>query len=289
VPGPVRKVAAVVETLEARQLLSAGGHSVLTPKGQLRVTGSRKDDIIMVGRKAGDTGKLEVYVNDPTAPRATFELARITGGIVIAGGNGSDQIEVVQDHGLITVPVAVFGGPGNDAIEGGSGNDILDGGTDNDLVRGGDGDDRLVGAAGDDTLHGNGGNDLVIGGEGSDTISAGSGNDSVDGGNEHDDVFGGDGDDLLLGKKGDDTLTGGNGNDRLEGADGIDTLVGSVGNDMLVGGKSDDELTGSEGDDVFARTDAPEEIMDLTTGDRHRGHRRLNAGAKKKILRHRGA
>jgi Ca2+-binding RTX toxin-like protein len=269
VPGPVRPPRpAVVEGLESRELLAA--NAFLTPKGQLRIAGTRKDDVIYVARKPGEAGKLEVFINS-SAPRAMFDAAAVTEGILVVAGNGNDNVKFSGDNGPITFPVTILGGDGNDTLEGGSANDMISGGQGNDVIRGGLGNDRAQGDDGDDELHGNGDNDLILGGKGSDTINGGVGDDLIDGGDDHDECFGADGNDNIRGNRGDDELTGGNGNDRLEGSVGIDTLNGSVGDDVLVGGKEADKLTGGEGDDRFSGKDKRAEVVDFSTGDKHRG------------------
>lgn len=286
-PGPVRPPRpAVVESLESRELLAA--NAVLTPKGQLRVAGTRKDDVIYVARKPGEASKLEVFINSSVA-RASFDAVAITSGILVVAGKGNDNVTFSGDNGPISFPVTILGGDGNDTLVGGSGNDMLSGGEGNDRLLGGTGNDRIDGDDGDDELHGNGDNDLILGGTGSDTISGGTGDDLIDGGDDHDDIFGGDGNDNLRGNKGDDKLTGGNGNDRLDGSVGVDTLNGSDGDDVLVGGKQTDKLTGGEGDDRFSGKDKAAEVLDRSTGDKHRGGaaRRLKINGKLRDKLHR--
>ena len=282
-PGPVRP--AVIESLESRELLSA--NAILTGKGQLRIAGTKKDDIIYVARKPGEASKIEVFINS-SAPRGIFDAVAITGGIFVVAGNGNDTVKIAGDNGPVSFPATVLGGDGNDTLEGGSGSDFIDGGEGNDLCRGGTGNDRVDGGDGDDELHGNGDNDLILGGKGSDTVSGGIGDDFIEGGDDHDDIFGGDGDDTLLGKKGDDTLTGGNGNDRLDGSVGVDTLNGSEGDDVVIGGKETDKLTGGGGDDKFTRRDKAAEVLDLSTGDkRGRTPSRLNINGSLRDKLHR--
>jgi hypothetical protein len=117
--------------------------------------------------------------------------------------NGDADRDTIGFSNLVTIPVEVNGGSGDDDIEGTSASDILNGDS---------GDDHLVGLGGDDFL---------------------------DGGPDNDTIFGGDDDDLIDGGQGDDWLDGGRGNDDIAGdirfvfgeLGGNDTIVGDSGND----------------------------------------------------------
>lgn len=80
--------------------------------------------------------------------------------IVVDGGAGDDTI----DARAATVPVALFGGAGNDYLVGGDAGDILVGGAGNDVISGGRGDDVIVGGAGQDFLFSHFGDDLAVAG-----------------------------------------------------------------------------------------------------------------------------
>ena len=148
----------------------------------------------------------------------------------ILGRGGHDVMSVAQ---AIPRPATMLGGEGNDQITGGAGPDVIDGGAGRDALSGRAGDDRLLGRGGNDSL--NGGGDL----------------------------------DTLEGGGGADTLIGEGGNDILAGNGGRDSLDGGEGNDALTGGGRRDLLTGGPGADVFASTDRPIEVFDLTPEDSH--------------------
>ena len=279
---------AVAEMLEARQLLSASaGTAVVTAKGLLVVNGTRNDNVIRVALNPTDPTKLNVFINNPSAPANTFSMAQVTRGVRINGAAGNDNIKVNETHGFITEPFLMIGGKGNDTLIGGSGNDTLVGGVGDDNLTGNEGNDRLEGGRGNDTLAGSGGDDVLLGGNDTDTLTGGAGNDILYGGKDNDHLDGGIGDDDLLGGKGNDTLLGGADNDRLDGGAGTDSLDGGDGNDTLAGGKGRDQLTGGAGDDTFANKDADAEIEDLGTGDTHSdgGHHRHHGLGQ--ALRHR--
>ncbi len=111
----------------------------------------------------------------------------------VNGGAGDDLIAVQSD---LTVPLSIFGGPGNDTIYGGAGNSLIDGGTGNntlraqggnatidsngtDLVYTGDGQVTVNGGAGSETVFGGAGNDVINGDQGFNLIHAGDGNTTV--------------------------------------------------------------------------------------------------------------
>jgi len=147
------------ETLEPRTLMSAvGGLSVVDfplPAGgvELRVTGTDGDDVIGVALTASGVEVRDVNGAAVTVFGGTYRSVRVDGGA------GNDAVLVDPS---MTLPVALFGGAGNDTLTGGSGNDRL---------YGGDGDDALDGAAGDDVL-------VAIGGGAADVSTGGSGYDS---------------------------------------------------------------------------------------------------------------
>ncbi len=94
--------------------------------------------------------------NDPIAPAGCTNF--LGGGtircdgvtrVVVNAGDGADQVSGF----LLTVPLAIDGGPGDDSLFGGSADDTLDGGP---------GDDQMIGNGGADDLHGGSGIDFVF-------------------------------------------------------------------------------------------------------------------------------
>lgn len=136
--------------------------------------------------------EITVDTLDPT----TYELAVLSAaGIVVRAHGGNDQLSAEAE---VDVPMAAFGGAGNDNLAGGEANDALFGGP---------GLDELFGGLGDDVLYGD---------EDEDTLDGGAGNDYLDGGSEDDDLAGGAGGDYLVGGEDEDSLEGGTGIDRFE-------------------------------------------------------------------------
>ena len=122
-------------------------------KKMLSVLGTSGTD--QVHFKAGKKGNVEVRLGNKKL--GTFSgMTRI----VVDGGAGND---VLDAHGL-SVPVALFGGKGNDVMRGGTNNDILVGGEGDDVIFGGKGNDVIVGGAGRDELYSVLGNDVLVGG-----------------------------------------------------------------------------------------------------------------------------
>src|SRR5262249_14865625 len=78
-----------------------------------------------------------------------------TGAVAVFGLGGDDQIIA---NPALTIPVALYGGPGNSTLVGGQGNDTLVAGVGKESLVGGPGDDLLENAHGNDTLVGGLGN-----------------------------------------------------------------------------------------------------------------------------------
>jgi Ca2+-binding RTX toxin-like protein len=144
------------------------------PAGVLRVTGTNRADVIVLAVDAA-LATVNVTVNDVTT---SFDVAAITGGVNVSGGNGHDDIRATEAAaGEFTLPLTLSGGNGKDTLAGGSGGDTLDGGNGNDTLTGGAGDDSLRGGNGKDALDAGDGNDTLDGGRGKDRLLGGGGAD----------------------------------------------------------------------------------------------------------------
>jgi len=165
---PTRPI--TVEALESRTLYAAAPVTAQVIEGVLVVTGTPKRDLIYVLPNPKLTGVFDVRCGRAAMLVGSFDLAAFPQGMVIDGGNGSDNLIV---NSVITAPAVLIGGKGNDVLFGGSGNDVLDGGA---------GADRVLGGAGNDILDGGDGNDRLDGGAGDDSLGGGLGRDAVDGG-----------------------------------------------------------------------------------------------------------
>jgi Ca2+-binding RTX toxin-like protein len=124
---------------------------------------------------------LEVGGTVCTHPEANMnelfcEAIAIAGFEVNVNG-GDDSVHVSR---VVTAPVTLRGGAGNDNLVGGSGADKLIGGAGNDQLIARGGDDALYGGPGDDALYGGVGDDLLRGGTGSNVLVGGSGTNSVE-------------------------------------------------------------------------------------------------------------
>ncbi|MDG4831499.1 calcium-binding protein [Solwaraspora sp. WMMD1047] len=151
---------------------------------------------------------------------------------------------------LNTVPMALFGGSGNDKLTGGWSDDLLDGGPGSDVLLDWAGTDTVSYADRRRPVRAD--PDGVVGDDG----EAGEG-DTIDSTVEN--VIGGAGDDLLVGNAGPNRLVGGAGDDEIHGLAGADRLSGEAGYDTLIGGKDRDlclvgtdggRVTGCEGGDA---------------------------------------
>lgn len=245
------------ESLEARMLLSAS----LT-RSVLNVTGTSKNDVIVVGRDPADAGKYLVTMNGKSSRFARKSVRFIR----VDGGDGNDKITISDKAGTVTGRVTlsgsagndtitagataanISGGDGNDVLVGGAGSDFIDGGAGDDFVRGGAGNDRITGDDGDDQMYGDAGNDTLLGGAGNDILGGDDedtlnfvgktpaldvfGNDSLDGGDGDDWLLGGVATKSIVDKAGTDTMTGGLGNDVID-ARGTDTITDQEAGDFV--------------------------------------------------------
>jgi Ca2+-binding RTX toxin-like protein len=226
---------AFVEALETRRLLSAGP-SVPAPAtavlvaGELRVVGTKGDDVILVSLNETDATKLDVNVNGSVL--GSFALGDVSKGRVdVRAGKGDDSVRVDESFGLVSLSLVAHGEQGNDTLVGGSA------------------DDELHGDQGEDVLYGNDGNDALFGDQSNDMLAGGFGDDDLDGGN---------GSDTLYGESGADNLYGGNGKDSVDGGDDADVVDGGRGCDLLTGGL---------GADTFAGTERAKELLDKVDGE----------------------
>jgi Ca2+-binding RTX toxin-like protein len=226
---------AFVEALETRRLLSAGPSVPAPPTavlvaGELRVVGTKADDVIVVSLNETDATKLDVNVNGSVL--GSFALSDVSKGRVdVRAGKGDDSVRVDESFGLVPLSLVAHGEAGNDTLVGGSA------------------DDELHGDQGDDVLYGNDGNDALFGDQCDDMLAGGFGDDDLDGGN---------GTDTLYGEAGADNVYGGNGKDSVDGGDDADVVDGGRGCDLLTGGL---------GADTFAGTERARELLDNTAGE----------------------
>jgi Ca2+-binding RTX toxin-like protein len=183
--------------------------------------GTDGSDTISVTTGADSAGRPQIVanVNGTQIKTNPFRTSRIT----ILGFAGDDAITV---DGLITRPVMVDGGTGNDTIVGGSGADTLKGGSGADRIRGGAGSDRINGNGGNDKLYGESGKDRIYGNGGADVLDGGASNDRLDGGAGRDAFFGQGGDDTIFARDGvgGELVSGGSGDDRAQIDTGLDRL-----------------------------------------------------------------
>jgi len=210
----------------------------------LIVTGTNKNDVIVIEQRPANSSQIRVLFNGQT--KAIYNQSSVQ-RIVVFGLNGNDTIIIgwnLEQDAVIFGGAGtdfLFGGAGKDGIDGGPGNDHIFGGWDNDMLCGGDGNDFVYGQWNDDVVGGDAGNDFLYGEDGNDQLQGGTGNDYL---------FGGIGNDRLFGQAGNDNLFGENGNDIEVGGDGNDRLWGGIGNDLLIGGAGNDTLYGEGHDDI---------------------------------------
>lgn len=128
--------------------------------GDLVISGTSGNDVIVVDIAAADPSKIEVVINGQS--QGLFDLDEIVGGIRIHGGAGNDKVTIGT---AITHAAELYGGIGNDVLSGGGGSDLLSGGRGNDVLNGRGGDDtyRFTDSWGTDKISesADGGDDLL--------------------------------------------------------------------------------------------------------------------------------
>jgi hypothetical protein len=124
VPG-LSAIQNVTVTLSAAQMVA----------GDLVVGGTSAGDAINI-LVDGDPSKVDVVINGDS--QGLFDLAAITGKIVVRGLSGADVITVAPG---ITKNTELVGGAGDDKLTGGGGHDTLIGGPGKDALAGGLGND----------------------------------------------------------------------------------------------------------------------------------------------------
>ncbi|MCZ4495645.1 MAG: hypothetical protein JWM25_228 [Thermoleophilia bacterium] len=255
-----------MSTLNVRAIfpiLLIGALVLLSAVGNAQAgTVTRAGSTLVYIAKAGDAEDLRI--RQPNATTLTFDDASLVltstaagcialngdvscdgttwTGLSITLGDGDDRASGnVAPAFIVTVPMAVNGGTGNETVNGG---------TAADNINLGPGDAFVSGNAGNDT----------ISVQGSTIADGGAGNDLIDG------RFAGATDSVsIAGQAGDDTLLGGGRRTGLSGGDGADMLTAGNGDDVLHGGSGADTLNGKLGDDEL--TGGSTELGDTFTSD----------------------
>jgi hypothetical protein len=242
--------------------------------------GTAGDDEYLFEELDPTTLRVTVVRENGVAVGQSLVIPEITGIVQVLLGSGDDRLDA---SGVLTKPLRIYGGDGNDTLIGGAADDFIDAdgpeGRGNDWIDGGAGDDVIYAdgpegydpddAFGRDTIYGGEGDDVIYGdgAEGSDDdfIDGGPGNDVIyadgaEGLAEYgvygsDTIYGGDGDDQIFAdgaeEGGDDVIYGGEGDDLIDAGPGDDFVDGGGGNDLIVGGPGADSLRGGPGDDLI--------------------------------------
>jgi Ca2+-binding RTX toxin-like protein len=258
-----------VELCESRRLLSA-----VLENGVVTFTGTSGNDAMNVFISSKNPSRL-IVMN--FSDEASFPLSQVH-LIQINAGHGNDTVISHDTNGIVSIPMSINGGAGDDEIIAGDGNDTIIGETGNDTLNGGGGDDIVdysyIDAAGKpgQTFRPGFGVIATIGGVASEeagifTDVLGSDIEGIIGSNFRDELTGTSGPDTLIGGGGPDQLNGLAGKDLLEGGKGADNIIGSGGNDTLLGGAGNDTLEGDAGNDSLAGGADDDRIYGGTGGD----------------------
>ena len=206
-----------LECLEERSLLAAHLTASLSG-GLLRIEGTARADTIVVREIHNHISVDGIDIKVGGREQASVAAASVR-RITIYGNGGNDRIflnsEATHGQQPLRMPVAVWGGAGNDLIVGGAGAEQL---------HGGNGNDTIYAGSGTDLLDGGNGNDILVGGRGTDILNAGSGNDRLYAGSGNDTLDGGVGRNLFVGGRGTDVFFSHNPRDTIELGSGRNTV-----------------------------------------------------------------
>jgi hypothetical protein len=183
-----------------------------------------------------------------SAPDAKTVTCPLPSALVIAGGDGGDEISLSAAGGAL-IPVS---------IDGGSGNDVLLGGAEPDAVHGGAGDDVLALAGGADDLRGDDGGDTVrttgfTAGQAVGVSLDDAANDGLrgDGANVHSDI---------------EDMTGGTADETVIGTPAHNVISTAAGSDFVDGGGGFDDVSAGAGADHVEARDGISERVDCGDG-----------------------
>lgn len=270
---------ALLELPEAVHLeFSGGGVSGLVIRGtagaDLIRHGMRNSELVL--DLVGDgrinvvaEGVSNITVNLDAGDDKLDDLSELAAERAVAQGGDGEAAEPVT---VLSLPIVITGGDGNDWLLGGLGADDFDGGVGDDVMSGLAGDDFLFSAEMDGADVFNGGvgydsvsyqdrsADLVIQlcvsesefgcAEGACSCGAVMSGEVEEGDRliNVDDVTGGSGNDTMNGSDASDSLSGGPGDDAIYGEGGSDLLFGQSGEDLLDGGLDGDYCSATGAD-----------------------------------------
>ena len=263
------------------QLRTAGSPFADTVVAQANAT----TDVFSLALQASAVGSVGSELRLPLSTLTAFEAN-------LAEGN--DRF----DGTLLTMPLVLNGGLGNDSLTGGMEADRIDGSDGDDFASGLGGNDVLVGGLGQDALRGGGGSDLLVGGEGNDSLFGQGSPDTIDGGAGVDFIDGGtsglalidqlegtveltntgyqtpNGDRVIAESLPYVTLYGGPTADLFNinaFTTGLITVFAGSGNDTIVGGMNDEVVYGGDGDDLMRGAGGQDQLFGENGNDVLRG------------------
>ena len=171
-----------LECLEERDLLAAHLTASLSG-GLLRIEGTAGADTIVVRQVNNHLSVDGVRISIAGHGTAASVSVASVGRIAIYGNRGNDRIFLnsgaVRGQQALKMPIAVWGGAGNDLIVGGAGPESLYGGSGNDTIYAGSGNTLLDGGLGTNTLVGGAGSDRFVSHSRADVIDRGRGHTTI--------------------------------------------------------------------------------------------------------------
>jgi hemolysin type calcium-binding protein len=166
-------VAGLVAAGPASAKAKVDGIQASIGKGTLYVKGGDGGQRVALRLKSGDSSTIQVDAGDNGSADFSFDRADVQ-AIKVKMGDGNDSARIDDSNGAFTntIPTALSGGDGNDALAGGLGAETFKGGDGNDVVTGGKGNDIAYLGDGNDTFVWNNGDgsDRIEGQDGVDTM-----------------------------------------------------------------------------------------------------------------------
>ncbi|MEA2171913.1 MAG: hypothetical protein QOF76_5213 [Solirubrobacteraceae bacterium] len=279
----------------AANLSYSVGNSIYLLKGgaaaEKLVTGATATGMSFTGTglvaDATATGAGECVQTATDGAETTFNCTALVVRVIVRGGGGNDEAGGALGDAGISVPLRVYGGPGNDTVIGGPKDDTLEGDEGNDVFYPGIGADSVLGDCNTGLVCTNGKDTLDLSKDGRPTgviasLAAGPEGGDVTAAVEN--LTGTDSDDILTGGPGANHINGLGGNDVLDSRDMSKDAVDCGDGSDTATADSSDVLTDCETPDVAPRVRLPK-AGTVETGRTTLNGRRLSLGGTARCAR----
>ncbi|HEY7086548.1 MAG TPA: hypothetical protein VH518_00585, partial [Tepidisphaeraceae bacterium] len=111
-PGQPAGLQSMIESLEARQFLSAS-----VDQGTLVIVGTHLKDNISLTVDPDTTDRVTVKINGFVRQFTLSDIQQIN----IQAGQGNDEVTIDNGKSLLNIPARIYGSGGDDSLNGGQG------------------------------------------------------------------------------------------------------------------------------------------------------------------------